>query len=129
MLSTKIRVLSSRGAVVTRSRLIERLNTNPNRRLTLVSAPAGFGKTALVSVWLQGLKREQLDSRLERFLTARDRKGNLRIATKEEFKAEFEPIQIPAKDMKPFTGSPPKDDGNVGISGDDDMEARGNAFI
>ncbi len=35
-----------------RSRLIERLNEGLHRKLTLVSAPAGFGKTTLVSAWL-----------------------------------------------------------------------------
>lgn len=41
-----------RSNVVIRSRLIERLNEGLLRRLTLVSAPAGFGKTTLVSEWL-----------------------------------------------------------------------------
>lgn len=53
MLTTKVKIPSSRGEIVTRNRLIERLNTNPNRKLTLVSAPAGFGKTTLVSAWLR----------------------------------------------------------------------------
>jgi LuxR family maltose regulon positive regulatory protein len=37
-----------------RARLIERLNEGLHRKLTLVSAPAGFGKTTMVSTWLAG---------------------------------------------------------------------------
>jgi LuxR family maltose regulon positive regulatory protein len=37
---------------VPRPRLIERLNEALHRKLTLISTPAGFGKTALVSEWL-----------------------------------------------------------------------------
>ena len=40
--------------LVSRPRLIEQINRGLERPLTLVSAPAGFGKTTLLSVWLQG---------------------------------------------------------------------------
>ncbi len=42
---------------VTRPRLIERLNEGlrQNRKLTLITAPAGFGKTTLVTEWLNQL--------------------------------------------------------------------------
>jgi LuxR family maltose regulon positive regulatory protein len=36
---------------VPRPRLIERLDAGLHRKLTLVSAPAGFGKTTLLSEW------------------------------------------------------------------------------
>jgi len=36
-----------------RQRLLERLNRNSNRPLTLVSAPAGYGKSTLISCWLE----------------------------------------------------------------------------
>jgi LuxR family maltose regulon positive regulatory protein len=39
--------------LVIRSRLIEKINRGGNRPLTLISAPAGFGKTTLLSAWLQ----------------------------------------------------------------------------
>jgi len=51
---------------VSRPRLIERLNAalvlddkyrGPHRKLTLVSAPAGFGKTTLLSEWVAGCGR------------------------------------------------------------------------
>jgi len=37
--------------------LIERLNEGLHRKLTLISAPAGFGKTTLLSEWIAGAKR------------------------------------------------------------------------
>ncbi len=57
-------------------RLSERLNEGLHRKLTLISAPAGFGKTTLVSDWLAGCARpatwlslDQGDSDPTRFLT------------------------------------------------------------
>jgi LuxR family maltose regulon positive regulatory protein len=43
--------------LVLRPRLLERLNEGLHRKLTLISAPAGFGKTTLVSEWLAGCER------------------------------------------------------------------------
>ena len=43
--------------MVSRPRLSERLNEGLHRKLTLISAPAGFGKTTLVSQWLVGCGR------------------------------------------------------------------------
>ena len=37
--------------------LIERLNEGMTRKLTLISAPAGFGKTTLLSEWITGCGR------------------------------------------------------------------------
>jgi LuxR family transcriptional regulator, maltose regulon positive regulatory protein len=53
-LPTKLYVPSPRPNAVMRSRLIDRLNTGlrQGHRLTLLSAPAGFGKTMLVSDWI-----------------------------------------------------------------------------
>jgi LuxR family maltose regulon positive regulatory protein len=36
-----------------RSRLIEHLSANSHRKVTIISAPAGYGKTTLLSQWLQ----------------------------------------------------------------------------
>ena len=47
LLSTKLYVPRTNRELVHRPRLIERLNAGLHRRLTLISAPAGFGKTTL----------------------------------------------------------------------------------
>jgi len=57
LLQTKLYAPPMRPERVSRPRLIEQLNAGPNRRLTLVSAPAGFGKTTLVAEWLSGADR------------------------------------------------------------------------
>ena len=42
-----------------RLRLIELLNQNIDHQLILVCAPAGFGKTTLISTWLERLAADQ----------------------------------------------------------------------
>jgi ATP/maltotriose-dependent transcriptional regulator MalT len=54
ILATKLYIPQPRPNVVSRPRLTERLNEGLQRKLTLISAPAGFGKTTLVSAWLAG---------------------------------------------------------------------------
>ena len=55
ILRTKLHVPSLRPGLIPRPRLIDRLNTGLNGRLTLISAPAGYGKTTLVTEWLSGV--------------------------------------------------------------------------
>ena len=50
---TKLRPAQTRPKLVARRRLIERLARDPGRRLTLLSAPAGFGKTTLLNEWTE----------------------------------------------------------------------------
>ncbi|MGM0879660.1 MAG: LuxR C-terminal-related transcriptional regulator [Bacillota bacterium] len=57
ILATKIYIPPLRTKVVLRPRLIERLNEGLHRKLTLISASAGFGKTTLVSEWIAGCER------------------------------------------------------------------------
>ena len=54
ILATKLFAPLHRSQVVVRPRLIEQLNSGlpAGHKLTLVSAPAGFGKTTLVSEWI-----------------------------------------------------------------------------
>ncbi len=52
LLTTKLYVPPTRSRLVSRPRLIELLNAGLHRKLTLVSAPAGFGKTTLLSEWV-----------------------------------------------------------------------------
>jgi ATP/maltotriose-dependent transcriptional regulator MalT len=76
--ATKLYIPPPRPKIVLRPRLIERLNKglSSSRKLTLISAPAGFGKTKLVSEWLAGsqqpvawLSLDERDNDPTRFLT------------------------------------------------------------
>ena len=53
LVSTKLRPPEARPKLVSRPRLIEKLEPEADRRLTLVSAPAGFGKTTLLGAWAE----------------------------------------------------------------------------
>jgi LuxR family transcriptional regulator, maltose regulon positive regulatory protein len=75
ILTTKLYIPPLRPKAVFRPRLIERLNEGLHSKLTLISAPAGFGKTTLLSEWLaaQGrdaawLSLDEEDSDPSRFL-------------------------------------------------------------
>ncbi len=57
ILATKLYIPPPRAKIVLRPRLIERLDEGLQRKLTLVSAPAGCGKTTLVSEWVAGCER------------------------------------------------------------------------
>ncbi len=58
LLRTKLFIPSLRPSLVPRPHLIEKLNHGMQQgcKLTLVSAPAGFGKTTLVSGWINELQ-------------------------------------------------------------------------
>ena len=53
LLHTKIAVPPLRPELVARPHLLARLRPSPDRKLTLVSAPAGSGKTTLLTAWAQ----------------------------------------------------------------------------
>ena len=59
LLTTKLYAPSPRQNLVPRAHLIERLDDGLRlgRKLTLVSAPAGFGKTTLVSAWVRAVRK------------------------------------------------------------------------
>ena len=59
LLQTKLYVPRPRRGLVPRPRLIERLNQATAGKLTLVSAPAGFGKTTLLAEWLATTEANQ----------------------------------------------------------------------
>ncbi len=76
LLQTKLYVPRLRPSLVPRPHLLEKLNRGLSHKLTLVSAPAGFGKTTLISEWLAGCERpsawlslDESDGDLPRFLT------------------------------------------------------------
>jgi LuxR family transcriptional regulator, maltose regulon positive regulatory protein len=59
ILTTKLFIPPPPPRVVPRPRLIERLNEGLRCKLTLIAAPAGFGKTTLLSEWLAGLRGDR----------------------------------------------------------------------
>ena len=76
ILATKLYVPIPRPNIVMRLRLIEQMNKGLHRKLTLISASAGFGKTTLVSEWIASCGRtvawlslEEEDNDPARFLT------------------------------------------------------------
>jgi LuxR family maltose regulon positive regulatory protein len=58
ILITKLYIPPTRSELVQRPELIERLKDGLDKKLTLISAPAGFGKTTLVSHWLENLHND-----------------------------------------------------------------------
>jgi LuxR family maltose regulon positive regulatory protein len=52
LLTTKLYLPRPRGALVPRPRLLARLDAGTRLPLTLIAAPAGFGKTTLLADWL-----------------------------------------------------------------------------
>jgi LuxR family maltose regulon positive regulatory protein len=76
LLRTKLFIPGTRVNLVPRPRLVEQLNTGLDKKLTLISAPAGFGKTTLIVDWLKQidlpaawLSLDEADNDLLRFLT------------------------------------------------------------
>lgn len=76
LLSTKLRAPAARPEAVVRPHLMEQLDQGLTRKLTLVSAPPGFGKTTLLSQWIAvralpvaWLSLDRADSDPVRFLT------------------------------------------------------------
>jgi LuxR family transcriptional regulator, maltose regulon positive regulatory protein len=75
LLQTKLYIPSTRPQLLSRPRLLARLENGLAGRLTLISAPAGFGKTTLLLSWLAEarvttawLSIDQSDNDVSRFL-------------------------------------------------------------
>ena len=75
LLETKLYVPRSRRGLVPRPRLSERLDRGTASKLMLVSAPAGFGKTTLLTEWLAAGPAAPADQRLAAWLSL-DRADN-----------------------------------------------------
>jgi len=76
LLTTKLYIHPPRSNLVPRPRLMERLNAGQSGKLTLISAPAGFGKTTLLAEWISindksfvWLSLEDDDNNIKRFFT------------------------------------------------------------
>ncbi len=75
LLATKLYIPTWHPGLVSRPRLTEQLNQGIERKLTLVSASAGFGKTTVLSEWVASCERpvawlslNEADSDPSRFL-------------------------------------------------------------
>ena len=53
ILKTKLFIPTLRAGIVSRSNLIKKLDTGRLGKLTLISAPAGYGKTTLLAEWIK----------------------------------------------------------------------------
>ena len=60
LLATKVHIPPLRADFVARGRLLDVLEEGLQRKLTLVSAPAGFGKTTLLSEWHASPREQEL---------------------------------------------------------------------
>ena len=69
LLETKLYVPRSRRGLVPRPRLTERLDRGIASKLMLVSAPAGFGKTTLLTEWLAAGPAAPADERAAAWLS------------------------------------------------------------
>jgi len=78
LLTTKLFTPPPRPDLVPRPRLIKQLNIGTTCKLALISAPAGFGKSTLLSAWVQQIENgkrvawlslDESDNDLTRFLT------------------------------------------------------------
>jgi LuxR family maltose regulon positive regulatory protein len=69
LLETKLYVPRPRRGVVPRARLSERLDRGAASKLMLISAPAGFGKTTLLTEWLAARKAAPADERVAAWLS------------------------------------------------------------
>ncbi len=75
LMQTKLYPPRSRSDLISRTHLIERLNDGLSGNITLVCAPAGFGKTTLLTEWLHAIDRtiawlslDEKDDELRNFL-------------------------------------------------------------
>src|SRR5712691_11627265 len=59
VLAPKLHLPRLHAALIARERLLAQLDAGLERKLTLLSAPAGFGKTTLVSQWVTERRNAQ----------------------------------------------------------------------
>ena len=97
ILATKLYVPPSRPGVVPRPRLIDRLNEGLalGRKLTLISASAGSGKTTLVSEWVATLTTSPPRGALRSLpLGEGDPKGRVRVAWLSLDQRDSDPVRF-----------------------------------
>jgi LuxR family maltose regulon positive regulatory protein len=64
LLRTRLNRPAATGDFVARPRLVQKLNAGLTRKLTLISAPAGFGKSTLAASWQSDLEASAVDGRI-----------------------------------------------------------------
>ena len=76
ILKTKLFVPKPRSGLVRRTRLVDKMDEGLDRVLVLVSAPAGFGKSTMLSEWVDAgdanviwLSLDQSDNDIRRFFS------------------------------------------------------------
>jgi LuxR family transcriptional regulator, maltose regulon positive regulatory protein len=67
LVQTKVYGPLKRSDLITRDRLLERLNEGLSGPFTLLCAPAGFGKTTLIAQWIQSMNRSKVWLSLEEY--------------------------------------------------------------
>ncbi len=91
ILTTKLYIPPPRPNLVRRSHLWTRLTEGLHRKLTLVSAPAGFGKTTLISSWIDGLQTTEAGQDLR---TDRPSTFDYRVAWLSLDKQDSDPVRF-----------------------------------
>ena len=66
LLTTKFYIPATRPELVRRPQLIKQLNDGLDCKLTLISAPAGFGKTTLMGAWVDVLRLDTHKKKLKK---------------------------------------------------------------
>jgi LuxR family maltose regulon positive regulatory protein len=61
LLATKLYIPQEQPTLVARPRLLERMQSGLGGKLTLIAAPAGFGKTTLLSEWIADFRLQIVD--------------------------------------------------------------------
>src|SRR5690625_3994561 len=55
IIETKLHIPETTGHLINRSHLFKRLDQNLHKKMTLIVAPAGYGKSTLLSEWTKTL--------------------------------------------------------------------------
>ena len=63
LLTTKLAIPQQHAHLVARPRLLSLLDAGRRQKLLLVSAPAGFGKTTLITEWIRRVQAEPGDAK------------------------------------------------------------------
>jgi LuxR family transcriptional regulator, maltose regulon positive regulatory protein len=110
VLVTKLFIPPAPTHLVKRNRLVERLNLGMQRKLTLVSAPAGYGKTTLLTDWVTQcslhkypivwISLDKQDNQSQRFWTT------ILEGLKDAFAPALEGVKLEFGDEQPFLEEP-----------------------